>query len=152
MISELVWPQKNGWPVFKAQKISGITVHDIKENFSTRSIARYWQWDFRNSTPRIKQQKGVLYLSGSVKQGNQSGIVLTARPVSGSFVMAATVLNHNAALKGLTFYGDANMALGIGTQNDQVVLWQVKDNKFSTLAQSSVNKKLPVQLKLELAS
>jgi hypothetical protein len=66
--------------------------------------------------------------------------------------MAATVLNHNAALKGLTFYGDANMALGIGTQNDQVVLWLVKDNKFSTLAQSSVNKNLPVQLKLELAT
>jgi beta-xylosidase len=152
MISELVWPQKNGWPVFKAQKILGATVSDIKENFSSQSIAKYWQWDFRNSTPRTKQQKGVLHLSGSVKEGNQSGIVLTARPVSGSFVMAATVLNHNAALKGLTFYGDANMALGIGTQNDQVVLWQVKDNKFATLAQSLVNKKLPVQLRLELAT
>jgi len=152
LISELVWPQNNGWPVFKTQKILGAAVLNTKGNFSSPSIAKYWQWDFRNSTPSLKQQNGVLYLSGTVKQGNQSGIALTARPVSGHFVMAATVLNHNAALKGLTFYGDANMALGMGTQNNQVVLWQVKDNEFSILAQSSVNEKSPLQLKMELAT
>ncbi len=150
LISELVWPQENGWPSFKTQSISGDTVQDIKEDFSKQSVANYWQWDFRNSTTDVKQQKGILYLSGNVKGSNHTGIVLTAKPVSGSFVMTTTVRNHNAALKGLTFYGDANMALGIGTQNNNIVLWQVKDNKFSTLARSSTNNKLPVQLRLEL--
>jgi beta-xylosidase len=150
LISELVWPQENGWPWFKKQRILGATVHDIREVFKSSSIAKFWQWDFRNSTPVVKQQEGILYLSGSVKHDNQTGIVLTARPVSGSFVMTTTVRNHNAALKGLTFYGDAHMALGIGTQNNNIVLWQVKDNKFSTFARSSMNNKLPVQLRLEL--
>jgi beta-xylosidase len=152
LVSELVWPQKSGWPVFKTQNILGSAVSDIKANFSSPSIAGYWQWDFRNSTPTIKQQKGVLNLTGTVKPGNESGIALTVRPVSGSFVLAATVINHNPALKGLTFYGDANMALGIGTQNDEVVVWQVSDNKFSALVKSPINKKSPVQLKLELAN
>jgi beta-xylosidase len=150
LLSELVWPQGDGWPAFKTQRILGGTVQDIKGDFSTPSVARYWQWDFRNSTPDVKQQKGILYLSGLVKENNQSGIVLTTKPVSGNFVMTTTVQNHNAALKGLALYGDANMALGIGTQDNRIVLWQVKDNKFTPLAKSSMNTKLPVQLRLEL--
>jgi len=150
LISELEWPRENGWPSFKTKRILGDTVPDIREVFRSPSIAKFWQWDFRNSIPSIKQQKGILYLSGKVKEDNQTGIVLTARPVSGSFVMTTTVRNHNAAIKGLTFYGDANMAIGIGTQNNNIIIWQVKDNKFSTLAKSLTNHKLPIQLRLEL--
>jgi beta-xylosidase len=150
LISKLVWPQGNGWPLFKTQRILGDKVHDIREDFRSSSLAKFWQWDFRNSTPSIKQQEGILYLSGSVKGDNKTGIVLTARPVSGSFVMTITVRNHNAAIKGLTLYGDANIAIGIGTQNDDIIIWQVKDKKFSTLARSTANEKLPVQLRLEL--
>jgi beta-xylosidase len=151
LISELVWPKKaDEWPAFKAQEIVGDAVSDIHDSFTSKTIGKYWQWDFRNSTPSAKQQNGVLYLSGSVKQGNEAGIALTTRPVSGSFIMTTTVLNNNSALKGLSFYGDANVALGMGTENDQVVLWQVKGNKFSALTQNTINGKLPVQLKLEL--
>lgn len=151
LISELIWPKQGEWPAFKTQEITGGTAPDITNNFTGSTLAKYWQWDFRNSTPKVKQEKGLLHLSGSVKPGNQSGIVLTAKPVSGSFVMTTSVVNHNAALKGLSFYGDANMALGIGTQNNQVVLWQVTDNKFSVSAQAAVSSKLPVQLKFEAA-
>lgn len=150
LISELLWPKEGEWPTFKTQQIAGSTVADIHDNFTATALGKYWQWDFRNSTPVAKQQKGVISLSGTVKPNNQSGIVLTTRPLSGSFVMDATVLNHNAALKGLSFYGDANSALGIGTENNQVVLWQVKGNKFSALAQATTDEKLPVQLRLEL--
>ncbi|MES2426874.1 MAG: glycoside hydrolase family 43 protein [Bacteroidota bacterium] len=150
LISELVWSKNNEWPSFKTQEIAGGAVADIHDSFTTTTVAKYWQWDFRNSSPIIKQQKGVLNLSGSVKQGNETGIVLTARPVSGSFTMTTTVLNNNAALKGLSFYGDANIAFGIGTQNDRIVLWQVKGNKFSTIAQETTPGKLPVQLKFEV--
>ncbi|MDN3547826.1 glycoside hydrolase family 43 protein [Mucilaginibacter aquaedulcis] len=149
LISELVWPKTNKWPRFKAQQITGGTVLDIHDDFTAQTIGKYWQWDFRNSTPIAIQKKGVLYLSGEVKADNQAGIVLTSRPVSGSFIMETTVLNSNAALKGLAFYGDANVAIGIGSENDHVVLWQVKDKQYSILAQTSVTEK-PVQLKLTM--
>jgi beta-xylosidase len=150
LISELVWPKNNEWPSFKTQQITGGMVADIHDSFTTTTVSKYWQWDFRNSSPIIKQQKGVLYLSGSAKQGNETGVVITTRPVSGSFVMTATVLNKNTALKGLSFYGDANAAIGIGIQNNEVVLWQVKGNKFTSLAQDAANPKTSIQLKLEL--
>jgi beta-xylosidase len=150
LISELVWPNGNEWPAFKSQQVVGGTAPNITEDFTAKTIDKNWQWDFRNSTPVVKQQKGVLYLSGTTKPGNETGIVVTQRPVSGSFVMTATVLNNNAALKGLSFYGDANAAIGIGTENNQVVLWQVKGNKFAALTQQPIQPKSPVQLKLEL--
>lgn len=150
LISELVWPANNGWPAFKTQEVIGVPARGIADNFTSTKIAPYWQWDFRHSTPWVKQQKGVLSLSGSIKGSNNTGIVLTTKPVSGHFVMNVTVLNYNAALKGLSFYGDANMALGIGTQNNQVVVWQVMDDEFAVLANATLKTKLPVQIKLEL--
>jgi len=152
LISELVWDKTTNWPNFKTQQIAGNVVPDIHDDFMAPIIGKYWQWDFRNSTPVIKQQKGVLTLSGTVKASNESGVVLTARPVSGSFVMNVTIVNHNAALKGLSFYGDANAALGIGTQNNEAAVWMVKDNKFSVLAKASINEKASVQLMLELGT
>lgn len=150
LISELIWPENGGWPAFKVQEIAGNKASDIHDNFSTAQIGKYWQWDFRNSTPVTKQQKGMLSLSGTVKPGNQAGIVLTTKPVSNHFVTETTVLNHNAALKGLAFYGDANAALGIGLQNDQVILWQVRNNTFSKLAQAKAIRSAPVKLRLAL--
>lgn len=150
LISELVWPKNNEWPSFKTQQIAGVAVADIHDSFTTNTVAKYWQWDFRNSSPVVKQHNRVLYLSGNVKQGNETGVVITTRPVSGSFVMIATVLNNNAALKGLAFYGDANAAVGIGVQKNEVVLWQVKSNKFTVLAHDLAKAKATVQLKFEL--
>ncbi|GAA4322576.1 family 43 glycosylhydrolase [Mucilaginibacter gynuensis] len=150
LLSELSWPKKGGWPVFKPQVIAGPAVSNINETFTAAKPGKYWQWDFRNSWPVVKQQKGVLHLSGKVKAGNETGIVLTARPVSGSFEMTTTVANHNEALKGLAFYGDANAAIGIGTSGDKVILWQVKDNKYTILAETKAATSSPVQLKLSL--
>ena len=150
LISELVWSEPNGWPAFKVQEIAGGKVPDIYDQFNTEEISKYWQWDFRNSTPVVKQQNGELLLSGSTKPGNEAGIVLTTKPVSNNFVTETTVLNYNGALKGLAFYGDANAALGIGVQDDQVILWQVQGKGFSTLAKVKTLKTQPVQLRLEL--
>lgn len=150
IISELTWPANNGWPTFKAQKIIGPAISDINDSFNTTQVAQYWQWDFRNATAKIKQHNGKLSLSGVTKPGNLAGIVLTTRPVSDNFEMTATVINHNHALKGLSFYGDANMAVGIGTKNDKVVVWQVKDNKFAVLAEAHLTGNLPVKVRFKL--
>jgi hypothetical protein len=76
--------------------------------------------------------------------------VLTVKPVSNSFDISATVINHNNALKGLAFYGDANAALGIGALGNKVEFWLVKDKARTVLAESVISATLPVQLKLTL--
>lgn len=152
LISELMWSGPHGWPAFKAQEIAGSKVPDIDDEFDADEIGKYWQWDFRNSTPAVKQHNNMLSLSGSIKSGNETGVVLTTKPVSKSFVAETSIFNNNAALKGLTFYGDATAAIGIGVQNDEVVLWQVRGNAFIKLAIAQLRKSESVKLRLELDS
>ncbi|TWR31488.1 family 43 glycosylhydrolase [Mucilaginibacter pallidiroseus] len=151
LLSALTWPQENGWPVFKAQtEMLGNAERSLVDNFNGNAIAKYWQWDFRNASPVVKQGAGLLHLSGTVKPGNKAGIVLTVRPVSNNFEASTIINNYNEALKGLAFYGDANAALGVGISGNKIIAWQVKGNTFDTLAFKPVNKSVPVKLKLSV--
>jgi beta-xylosidase len=147
MLAELVWPGNNGWPTLKETETAPAAPAAIIDLFNAKVAAKYWQWDFHNATPVVQQRNGFLFLSGSARD-NQSGIVLTVRPVSDSFDITATVVNHNNALKGLAFYGDATAAIGVGTIGDKVEFWEVRDSKRNILAEAAISNTLPVQLKL----
>ncbi|SKB45510.1 family 43 glycosylhydrolase [Daejeonella lutea] len=148
LLSELNWGKD--WPTFNAQQSAGNPITEVNSSFDSKKPDTYWQWDFRNSSPVVKQQNGRLYLSGSLKQGNESGIVLTIRPVSDNFTMTTTISNNNTALKGLSYYGDANASLGIGVENNRVIVWLVKGNKFAELVSQTIVAESPVQLRLQL--
>lgn len=150
MLAELVWPSDNSWPSFVSQQTSDHTAENIKTNFEGKKLASYWQWDFRNSTPSVARKNGKLILSGTAKETNNAGIVLTTRPVSNHFDMTATVENTNSALKGLAFYGDANAAIGVGTTGDKVEFWMIRDNKRSVIATETLTAKTPVELKFTM--
>lgn len=150
MLAELTWPGNQSWPAFKETATAPAAPAVINDLFDAKMAANYWQWDFRNATPVVQQRNGSLFLSGSARADNQTGIVLTARPVSDSFDITTTVVNHNNALKGLAFYGDATAAVGVGTLNDKVVFWEVRDNKRNILAEAVLSNTLPVQLKLAM--
>lgn len=148
LISKLNWSSDNGWPSFEAQAISNTKPIDIFDNFASTNLSKRWQWDFRNSTPFTQQDNGVLDLGGVTKVGNNAGIVLTTRPTSAVFSAQVTVVNSNDALKGISFYGDANAAIGIGVKNNNVMVWQVIDNKFSVLFQRAIDKNISSKLML----
>ncbi|TDQ08597.1 family 43 glycosylhydrolase [Pedobacter metabolipauper] len=151
MLAELVWAGKNEWPSFTALSAGLISAgkNNIKDDFNSKSIANYWQWDFRNATPVVKQQKGSLHLSGSITKSNNTGVVLTLRPTAMDYEMTTTVMNQNNALKGLVIYGDANAALGIGVVNNQVEFWSSKDRKRTVLKSILLkNPAAPVDLKI----
>ncbi|MBE7178397.1 MAG: family 43 glycosylhydrolase [Mucilaginibacter polytrichastri] len=148
LLSELTWPVKGGWPVFKAQAIKGGPVADIHDDFKAARPDMHWQWDFRHAKPVVKQANGVLHLSGERIGENPAGVVLTTRPVSGHFAMSTTVVNANKALKGLSFYGDAGAALGLGLRGDSVIAWQVKDKEFRIVSAAKILPAKSVQLKL----
>jgi len=149
MLAELTWPEKNGWPVFKEEPNATAKTQQIDDSFTNKTPAGYWQWDFRNSSPVAKQVNGNLHLSGTIKAGNLSGIVYTVRPVSTKWEMTTTVINHNTALKGLAYYGDANASLGLGVAGNRIEYWVVKDGKRKVIADEAlISKTKPVNLKL----
>ena len=150
MLAELTWPASGAWPVFKA--VSGPVATEkssnISDDFSAVKPSLAWQWDFRNSSPVLKQIGGNLQVSGSIKEGNNSGIAVTRRPVATNFEMETTVVNQNDAQKGLIYYGDANSAIGIAVVGDKVEFWKVKDDKRTLISSATVASKSPVSLKL----
>ncbi|WP_158544285.1 glycoside hydrolase family 43 protein [Pedobacter miscanthi] len=150
MLAQLSWSGKDGWPVLKEQ--SGPCVNqDLKLLFTQPKADKRWQWDFRNSSPKISQNHGLLHLSGSINKNNLTGIALTIRPVSGVFEASTTVANTNKALKGLVYYGDAGAAVGVGVSGDEVVFWKVENKIKTVLSKSKIQAKGPVELKMKVA-
>jgi beta-xylosidase len=150
MLAELTWPTTGSWPVFKAASGTAdpVAKAQVNDEFTAIKPSLSWQWDFRNSSPVIKQVGGNLLLSGSIKSGNNSGIAITKRPVTNGFEMVTTVVNSNSAQKGLVYYGDANASIGIGVVGNEVEFWMVKDNKRTVISSASVTGKTPVTLRL----
>jgi beta-xylosidase len=133
LLSELTWGE---WPVLKTLPNSVTGKANLYDKFD--GLSNYWQWDFRNATPSFQVQKGILRLSGSQTKENLSGIVLTVRPTSDNFEMTTSVVNRNKALKGLAIYGDANAAVGIGVEGDNVKVWKVENKQRVIIKQARV--------------
>lgn len=149
-LADLKWNKETGWPYLIARNQPKTSSSNISTKFKEEGIENYWQWDFRNSTPTISQYPGELHLTGTVKESNLTGIVITVRPTNLAFDFSTTVLNNNDALKGLAFYGDAGASIGIGVRNDKIEYWMVKDNKRTILAESLLTSEAPVQLKFSM--
>lgn len=128
LLAELIFREYTGWPLLKLQPNSTAKA-DLYDTFDGRKLASYWQWDFRHSTPSYQLQKGILRLSGRQTKENLTGIVLTVRPTSDNFDITTSVVNRNRALKGLTIYGDANAAMGIGVEGDSVKVWKAEKDQ-----------------------
>jgi beta-xylosidase len=144
LMSQMIYQEYTGWPVFKL--LPNNTAAQTAEN----SLDRYWQWDFRHASPSYKLQKGHLRLSGKQTKDNLSGIALTVRPTSDNFDITTAVVNHNKALKGLTIYGDANAAIGIGVEGDSVKVWKVEKNERVIINAAKVPRS-PIQLKISMS-
>ncbi|WP_158559357.1 glycoside hydrolase family 43 protein [Deminuibacter soli] len=149
MLAILRW-QTNDWPSFVDQDAGSKQATDITTAFTGNQLAKYWQWDFRNSSPVASQTNGRLQLSGTVKEGNNTGIVLAMRPVSSHFAATATIVNTNQSVKGLAFYGDADVAVGIGATGNKVEYWVVKNNKRTVLASQPAQPGIPVEVRLTM--
>jgi len=148
MLAELLWPEKNGWPVFKEQ--SGPVINsDLKLTFKSPLVDKGWQWDFRNSTTQVSQRDGKIHLSGKIND-NLTGLALTRRPISSVFDVETIVFNSNKALKGLTYYGDANAALGVGVTGNTVEFWTVQAKERKVHGSAQLATKTPVALKMKV--
>lgn len=138
LLSELIYQEYTGWPLLKLLPNIPAASTDINDTFDARTPARYWQWDFRHATPALKQQKGLLLLSGRQTKDNLTGIALTVKPTSENFEITTQVVNRNKALKGLTIYGDANAAMGIGVEGNAVKVWKVQGKERVVLKEAPV--------------
>jgi beta-xylosidase len=148
MLAKLKWNKETGWPA--VNPVSGEEPTGLHDDFSVNKINDYWQWDFRHTEPIIKTGKGLLHLSGRTTSNNITGTALTIRPYTSNYEISTAVMNSNASFKGLTVYGDANQATGIGVKNDMIQVWMVKDTMRKVLKELQVNPSAPLYLKIKV--
>ncbi|WP_114789112.1 family 43 glycosylhydrolase [Niabella yanshanensis] len=149
MLSRVHWNKDTGWPDF--EWISGQEVKGFTDDFNTERLSAAWQWDFRHARLDIKVKKGQLHLSGIAVAGNTSGTALTLRPAQYNYELSTTVLNYNRSSKGLVLYGDADQAIGIAAQGNQVVVWSTNDKTMVVHQTAVLRQQLPVHLKMIVA-
>ncbi len=128
MLGEVKWNKETGWP--SVNPIDGLKPGDFHDDFTGNNLKADWMWDGRHTKPEVTIEKGALHLNGTAVKDNETGTALTVRPYSGTYeMMVKVVRSANAALTGLTVYGDANASVGIGMQKGNILVWEVKDGK-----------------------
>ncbi|NTS42589.1 family 43 glycosylhydrolase [Flavisolibacter sp. BT320] len=151
MLAEVTWDPASGWPAIHPLGKKASIQKIFRDDFSSRSLAGSWQWDFRHATPVTKLQNGALSLSGKVTPNNPAGVALTVRPIASNYEMTTEVVQSNGSLQGLVLYGDASQAVGIGVKGSRVAVWETKKGVRSVLKDVQSGN-YPVQLKMVVDS
>ncbi|MGC4103747.1 family 43 glycosylhydrolase [Ferruginibacter sp.] len=151
MLSTLSWPKGKDWPVMNAVATE-LPVPEIHDDFNGKTPGLYWRYDLHKSIPVVRQENGNLILSGNMIAGNTTGILYGVRPYTAHYSISTTVTNDNDAVKGLSFYGTFDNAIGIGYRNNVLTFWRVKagvtDNIDSVVF--TTNTGAPLELKMEM--
>lgn len=148
MLARLNWNNETGWPSFSVVSGKPSSIKNFKDDFSGSRLSGQWQWDFRNASPKLNLSDGRLTVSGSVTSENLSGIALTIRPVCGDYEIITSADTRNEGTAGLTIYGDAGQAVGIGVGDGKLSVWEVKDKKRTILNEELMKPAIRMQLKV----
>ncbi|GAB3336591.1 family 43 glycosylhydrolase [Larkinella ripae] len=158
VLSELVWDEKTGWPVFRYGTTTPAQAEafvpkphkvdlDVALDFAKPVPAVSWVWDVSQPKPDFMVSEGALKLKNAAATpvGSFLGMVIKKGTYSFSVVMnPQTELWQNIGL-----YGDAGNALGLGVRNGQLELWQVKDGVRQVLKTQSIPTTTAVTLQLK---
>lgn len=158
VLSELVWDEKTGWPVFRYGTATPTQAEspaakpqnnklNVTADFAKPGADVSWVWDANQPKPEFAVSEGWLKVKntapGSV--GSFLGMVLK----KGTYSFSAVVNPQADALQSICLYGDASNALGLGVRNGQLELWQVKDGVRTILKTQSVSASAPITLQLK---
>lgn len=164
LLDEFTWTA-DGWPQFKHASPTitasaplgnhaGQTTVQVNEEFNSAALLPVWQWPVSQWTSQGKTriEDGKLRLAA---QPEKIGKVLAQRTTNGDYTATAaldpgSVKAGTAA--GLAVIGDPDNALGISFSGGKLNVWQVKANKRTVLAETSVSATAPVQLRLSASN
>jgi len=159
LLSELVWNEPDGWPVFRNGPIPALEAAsplgaqqrvslDTGTDFTQANASLPWVWDVSRPKPTFAVRQGSLQLTGNESAG-PAGTFLGMVVKKGSYSFTATILPQVKTLQSVCVYGDAQNALGAGVSKDSLEIWQVKAGIRQVLLKRPLPKgKQAVQLRL----
>ncbi len=154
LLAELVWSD-SGIPSFEFIPQQEAKATDFNVNFQSSAEQKiFWQWDFKYSTPTYTTKGEGLEMSAQVSGENKVGAALTLRPSATSYSFSTQIdlqKRQPELLQGLVIYGDQNNAIGVGSQQEKIILWRVHEGQFESLGELPVDKSQKiVSLKIDV--
>ncbi|AKQ47667.1 hypothetical protein TH63_11825 [Rufibacter radiotolerans] len=159
LLDEVTWGADN-WPSFQknAPSVSAVVpygknapdVLDLKDEFTGSTLAPSWQWSVTQAPLfQVKSaNNGQLVLTAS---SSEIGSMLGQRTKTGNYTAHTSVdlaSLPQGTLAGLSAFGDPNNSVGVGVQDGNIVLWQVKRKQKSELAKVPVTAQKSLQFRL----
>ena len=160
LLDRIYWGD-NEWPYFseEAPSATAAAPHqenapdqlEVREEFKGAELAQGWQWpvDKPSLSYRLTaEQDGQIVLQTSP---DKIGNLLAQRTTTPNYTVTTAVDRsklQEGTMAGLAAIGDQENATGISVGKDSLVLWAVKENKRSTIAQVPSPDEALVQLRL----
>lgn len=148
LLDKVIWGEDN-WPRFEnrspalsAPVPSGQNepdVLDVADEFTSKALAPSWQWSVEQA-PKFSlrsDENGQLLLTASA---DQIGTLVGQRTKDASYTASAALFYNSlpaGTMAGLAAIGDPANAVGISADKGQVQVWEMKDNKLRTIAQTT---------------
>ena len=110
-----------------------------------------WTWNYPYSDAKQEIKKGNLILKGNLKKDAKNGTALCIRSNTPHYSFETQVVNMNKSFKGLTFYGDDNNFIALGTQSNQLILKTVQNGKETVLNQMALKLSTKTYLKIKVS-
>lgn len=140
----------DGWIEFvKEDAAQDVPLTSVADNFKGRKVGQHWQWSVFQ-IPVISQRGGELQLAA---KPTASGAYVGTKTTSGNYTATAKLRpNRTSAIAGLGAIGDDNNVVSLYWQEGGLKVVQLKEGKETELAQTPVNTKKTLYLKMQVAN
>ena len=160
LLDKIYWGE-DGWPYFSeaAPSVTAVAPHqenapdnfNVTEEFKGSALSQGWQWPVDKPAASYQlnsAQDGQLVLKASP---DKIGNLLAQRTTAANYTVSTAVDKsklEKGTMAGLAAIGDQDNAAGISVGAENLVLWTVKENKRSVVAQVPSPKEQLIQLRL----
>ncbi len=155
MLDELFWNEETEWPFFKNNTPSVSAETPFKntnqnrdsifiDDFSSDKNLALWEWDINHPKPSFKNIDGELLITPSHKEINFIGL----RPQTGDYHLISEVIPASE-MSGIGIYSNSQNLLALTVNQNQLVLFQIKNGVKEILSEQQIGKTVSIYLKYE---
>ncbi len=132
LLSQLKWNQETKWPYFSENTLeTGYKKLGFSDDFDSDSLRSEWVHNIPAYDFQVELKNGKLELFDGSTEGKGSFVGIS--PQAASFEISTEVVQKNTALKSLALYTTDQNSLGLGYQNEELILWESRGGKWQIL-------------------
>ncbi|MGQ8338818.1 family 43 glycosylhydrolase [Sunxiuqinia sp. A32] len=139
LLSSIQWNPETGWPSFEIPTDSTdieIKKENVYDTFEDDHLNYWWHQPIDKEKLEVYfENENLIMIEGAQKADSIIDDVLCLIPHDINYTVTTQLTENNASLKGLVFYAYQRNAIGFGKKGNTLMIWQVKNGEFSTLAE-----------------